>query len=234
MQINARTREQLGKKAKNVRKERKIPAVVFGPEMDSIPLAVDYKVFVDTYRKAGETTLLDLVIDESKDSVKVLVKDIQLDPVTSEAIHIGFFKVNLKEKTQVDIPVVLLGEESIPLIKSGEGLLLSQLTEITVECLPSDIPHQFEVDVSSLIEIGDTITIADLKYDSSKVELVDRNPEDIIVALDYAVMEEVEEEAVVTEEELIAGVDATKEKDEEADGDVDAEEVPSEGEKPAK
>jgi ribosomal protein bL25 (Ctc-form) len=189
---------------------------------------------VDTYRKAGETTLLDLVIDEAKDSFKVLVKDIQLDPVTSEATHIGFFKVNLKEKTQVDVPVILLREESIPLIKSGEGLLLSQLTEITVECLPLDIPHQFEVDVSGLMEIGDTFTIAALKYDSSKIALVDHNPEDIIVALDYAVMEEVEEETVVTEEELIAGVDATKEKDEEADGDAGAEEAPSEGEKTAK
>ncbi len=178
--------------------------------MDSIPLSVDYRAFVKTYLEAGETSLLDLELDDGK-KMKVLIADVQHHPVSYKILHARFFKVNLKEKTEVDVPVVLTGEEDIPLVKSGEALLLTQLAEITVSALPSDLPHEFVVDVSGLSEIGDSIKISDLDYDREKVEIVGNNEEDVVVVLDYAQEEEVEAEEV-SEEDLISNVEATAEK----------------------
>ncbi len=179
--------------------------------MASIPLSVDYRSFVKTYLEAGETSLLDLELDDGK-KMKVLIADVQYHPVSYRVLHARFFKVNLKEKTEVDVPVVIKGEEDIPLVKSGDALLLTQLTEITVSALPSDLPHEFVIDVSGLSEIGDSIKISDLDYDREKVEIVGNNEEDVVVVLDYAQEEESEAEEEVSEEDLISNVEATAEK----------------------
>ncbi len=236
MQLNATKREQLGKKAKKVRQDRKIPAVIFGPDIDSIPVSLDYKDFVKVFREAGETTLVDVKVEGIKEPYKVLIKEFQLHPVSYEVLHVSLYKVNLKEKTTADIPVFVEGEEEINLVKSGEALVLTQLNEVTVSALPTDLPHKFVLDVSGLEEIGDSLTIADLDFDESKVEIVEHTPEDIVVVLDYATIEEEEEEEVLTEEELIEGLEATEEKAEEdleeGEGPAPAEEVPEEAVEP--
>ena len=210
MQLNAAKREARGKKAKSVRKERKIPAVIFGSDIDSISIAIDYREFLKAYKESGETTLIDIIAEGTKEPYRVLVKEVQVHPVDYAITHVSFHKVNLKEKTSADIPVVIENEENVALVKSGEALVLTQLNEITVEALPTDLPHEFVVDVSGFAEIGDVITVADLIYDHEKVEIVDHGLEDVVVILDYATIEEVEEEEVA-EEELIGGLEATKE-----------------------
>lgn len=228
MQLNATKREQLGKKAKKVRQERKIPAVIFGPDIDSIPISVDYRDFVKAYREAGETTLVDIKVEGVKEPYKVLIKELQLHPVSYEVLHASLYKVNLKEKTTADIPVSVEGDEQIELVKSGEALVLTQLNEVTVSALPTDLPHKFVLDVSDLEEIGDSKTIADLEFDPEKVEVVDKEPEDIVAVLDYATIEEEEEEEELTEEELIEGLEATEEREEEeGEGEEGAEAAPS-------
>ncbi|HOM77725.1 50S ribosomal protein L25 [Patescibacteria group bacterium] len=212
MQIIAQPRKELGKKTKKVRREKRIPAVVFGPDIDSIPLSVGYKEFVDTYIEAGETSLVDLAVEGEKEPFKVLISDVQLNPVNNSVLHTRFFKVNLKEKTEVDVPVVIEGEESIPLVKTKEALVLTQLSEITVSALPADLPKEFVVDVSGLVEIGDSIKVSDLQYDREKVEIVAQEEDAIVAILDYAQSEEAEEDEEVSEEELVAGVEATGEK----------------------
>ena len=210
MEIAAENRTQLGKKSKKLRLDRKLPAVVFSKGVESLPLTVDYNQFVKVFDEAGETTLVDL--KHSGISEKVLIKDLQLDPVTGNPIHVSFQKVNLKEKITADIPVEIVGEEKNELLKSGEGLVLQLLNEITVEALPTDLPHKFEVDVSKITEVGEGLKISDLEYDREKVELIDHEPDELVVKIDKATMEEeVEEVAPVTEAELVAGVEATDE-----------------------
>lgn len=216
MQLNARKRTALGKKAKKVRQNREIPAVIFGPDIDSVPIAFDYRKFLDAYREAGETTLVDVKVDE--EIYPTLVKEIQLHPVTFDILHASLYKVNLKEKTTASIPVVIEGEESIDLVKSGEALVLTQLSEVDVEALPTDLPHQFVVDVSGLEEIGDSITVAELEYDREKVEIVGHEEDAVVVSLDYATIEEEEEEEELTEEELIEGLEAIEEAEEGEEG----------------
>jgi len=211
MQLNAAKREARGKKAKGVRKERKIPAVIFGPDIDSVSITLGYREFLNMYRESGETTLVDISVEGTKEPYRVLVKEVQVNTVDYTIMHVGFHKVNLKEKTSADIPVVVENEENVALVKSGEALVLTQLNEITVEALPTDLPHEFVVDVSGFAEIGDVITVADLVYDHEKVEVVDHEPEDVVVTLDYATIEEEVEEEEMAEEELIGGLEATEE-----------------------
>jgi large subunit ribosomal protein L25 len=206
MELIAQKRESFGKKVEGLRNNRQLPAVMFGKGLESTPLTLDYVSFVKVYGDAGETSLVDLMIDGTRE--RVLVKDVQLDPITLNPIHVGFHKVNLKEKISAAIPVEVVGEEENELVKSGEALVLTLLNEITVEALPTDFPSEFTVDVSGLKEVGDGITIAQLEYDREKVEITDYDSDEIVVKLDYAQMQETEE---VTEEEALAQVEASEE-----------------------
>ncbi len=216
MELIAQKRQELGKSSNKLRANRQLPAVIFGKGMDSIPVTLDFNAFVKTYEAEGETNLIDILVD--KDSYKVLISDVQKHPVNSQPIHVNLHKVNLLERIKVEIPVELINEEQNELIKSGEALPLLLLDEVTVEALPTDLPDAFIVDVSALKNIGDGISISDLKYDKSKVEIVDNEPEDLVVKLDHATQEEVEEE--VSEEEALSKLEATSEKvDKETDED---------------
>jgi large subunit ribosomal protein L25 len=229
MEITAQKRKKLGKKAKKLKKERKIPAVVFGKGFESVPITVDLIQFRNVYREAGETTLVDLKFNGS--SEKVLIKDIQLHPITLDPIHIDFYKVDLKEKIRANVPIEISGEEKSPIIESGEGLLLTLLQEIEVEALPEDLPSAFRIDVSRLSEIDQGITAGELNYNKEKVEIIDVAQEELIVKIDYAEMEEEEEEEELSEEELVEGVKATEEKDEieeEEEGEKETEETEEE------
>ncbi|MBD3365869.1 50S ribosomal protein L25 [candidate division WWE3 bacterium] len=221
MQLIAEKREQFGKKAKRIRQDRKVPAVIFGPDIDSIPITIDNNEFVRIYREAGETTLVDIAVEGVKEPYKVLIKELQLNPVNYSVLHASFYKVNLKEKTTADIPVVIEGDQEIDLVKKGEALVLTQLNEITVSALPMNLPREFVLDVSGFEEIGDSLTVADLEFDEDKVEVVEHGTEDIVAVLDYATIEEEEEEEALTEEELIEGLEATEEREEGEEGAVE-------------
>lgn len=218
MQLIAEKRTKLGKKTKDLRKQRKLPAVIFGKGIESIPITVDLNDFIKVFKEAGETNLIELKYNGNID--KVLVKEAQPHPVTSDFLHVNFHKVDLKEKIQADIPVEVVGEEENELVKSKEALPLLIINEITVEALPADLPDSFEVNVTGLKEIGDGITISELGYDRKKVTIVGYEDEDLVVKLDYAVQPEEEEEAPSEEEmleqmEVAEGVEEVEEEGEE-------------------
>lgn len=207
MELIAQTRTSFGKKSKNLKYEQKIPAVIFGKGIASTAISIDLMKFSKLYKEAGKTSLVTLALDTGTE--KVLIKDVQFGPVSSKPIHVGFYKVNLKEKISANIPVHVIGEENNEAIKSGTGLVLMLLGEITVEALPTDLPHSFNVDVSNL-ELGQGVIISELSYDKNKVEIVGVKPEELIVKIGTAQMvEEVEE--VVDEASAIAGIEATEE-----------------------
>jgi len=217
MQIQAKKRETLGKKNKYLRRNGEIPAVVFGKAMESVNISMDYNTFEKTFKQAGETDLLDVVTEKEK--YKVLIKDVQYDPVTTRISHASFYKPDLTVKTEAQVPVQIIGEDKNELIKSGAALALQLLQEITVEALPEDIPHDFVIDVSGINEIGQGITISQLDYDKEKVSIPDMDPEEMVVRIDEIVIQEEEPEAApVSEEEAIAGLEATAEKPENEEG----------------
>lgn len=212
MELNANLRQLTGNHAKKLRSEFLIPAVVYGLGNPSINLELGYNEFVKVFREAGENTLINLNFDNK--SKKVLVKDIQKDPVSGKVIHASFLEVNLKVKIKAMIPVEVIGEEDSPVLKSGTGVLNLIKQEIEVEALPTNLPHSFVVDVSSLENIGDEIKVSSLNFDRTKVELVDITEEDLILNID-APQEETVEESALTEEERIAQLEASSEKPEE-------------------
>ena len=211
MEIIAEKREKTGKKVKSIRYSGRLPAVVFGPDMDSINITVGKTEFKRVLNDAGETSLIDLNLGSNNH--KVLVKDVQYDPISLDFMHIGFYKPNLTEDISADIPVEYVGEENIPLVKSKDALFLVVVDTIEVKALPTDLPKAFVVDVTKLVEVGDSITVADLVYDKEKIEIVGLEEDDLLAKLDYAEMEE--EEVEVTEEEAVAGIEATEETAEE-------------------
>lgn len=219
MELTAQTRTSFGKKSKNLKYEQKIPAVIFGKGIPSVAISIDLMKFSKIYNEAGETTLVTLNLDNGTE--KVLIKDVQFGPVSSKPIHVGFYKVNLKEKISANIPVHVIGEEKNEAIKSGNGLVLMLLSEIAVEALPTDLPHSFDVDVSNL-ELGQGVTINELSYDKNKVEVLGVVPEELVLKIGAAQMVEEVEEAV-DEASAIAGIEATEEVVKEEEGEAGTE-----------
>jgi len=213
MELTSTKREKTGKKVKEIRRNSEVPAVVFGNEIESTSISINLLDFQKLFKKAGETALIDLGVD--KKSYKVLVNDVQYDPITSKVIHVSFYKPNLKEKTEVEVPVEVIGETENGLLKSGAAILLLLHQEVRVSALPTDLPEKFVVDVSKLENVGDTVTIGQLEFDKEKVEIADLEEDEVVVRID-APQQETEEEAPETEADAIAKMEATAEtKDEE-------------------
>lgn len=212
MELIATTRIELGKKSRKVRKAGALPAVVFGKGIASLPITLGYNQFEKVYRSSGESTLVDLKLDGGE-MTKVLISEVSYHPVTDKLIHANLHKVNLKEKISASVPLKIVGESSK--VVGGEALLLTIIDEVTVNALPSDLPHDIQVDISNLTEIGQGIHIKDLPIDRSKVEIEGHDDEELVVKLDFAEMKEEIVEEQKTEEELVKGVEATEELTEE-------------------
>lgn len=208
MELKAQKRNIKEKKAQVLRHEGFLPAILYGHKIASQPLTLNAKDFSKVFRQAGESELVDLQIEEEK-PVKVLIKDIQRDPVSDVLIHTDLYQVELTEKVTTKVPIRFSGES--PAVKSGQALLLTLLTEVEVEALPLDLPAEINLDVSPLQNIGDHLAVKDLPLNREKVA-VHHKPEDIVVKLDYPEMKEEEVKEEVTPEQ----VEITKEKKEEA------------------
>lgn len=206
--MKAQERTVLGKKVKKLRKEGQVPGHVFGNIKNVEHVSVDGHDFIGVFKQAGETGLVDLKIGD--DRVRpVLIKEIDINPVNEKILHIGFYAVNLKEKVTVPVPIVLIGEgpESV---KMGETVVLQTLSEVSVEALPTDLIENIEVNIESLKEIGDAITIADLSYDRSTLTVL-AEPEEVVVKLDTAVTEEMKALLEEQQAEAAAAAEATEE-----------------------
>lgn len=227
LSLNADERIIVGKKVKSLREDGKLPGHVFGKGVDSESVSVSAKDFLKTFHLAGETGLIDLKIGSEKIR-PVLIRDVQYDPVTSKPIHIDFYQVNLSEKVKVSVPVVQIGEtpEAVHL---GEAIVLQTVNEVEVEALPTDLPEKLEVDITTLKEIDDAITVAQLLVDRQKITL-HADPEEIVVKLAPAVSAEtaklLEEEAA----EQAAQAAETEEGAAKAEGEEGVEAAPAEGE----
>jgi large subunit ribosomal protein L25 len=159
----------VGRKVKNLRKDGKLPASLYGKHIKSESLVVSEELFSKVYEKAGETGLIELHV--GKEIKPVLVHCVQIDPVSSALLHVEFYQVNLKEKVKAKVPVVQVGEA--PAITEKLGVLLTLMDEIEVEALPADLPEKIEVDVSVLVAVDQEIRVSDLKVPSEVTILSD-------------------------------------------------------------
>lgn len=196
--LAANKRQMSKHSARETRAQSRVPAVVYGHGFDPEPVSVDYSEFLRTYRRAGQASLIDLDIDGK--ASKVVIQDYDLDPVRDEFIHIDFFAVNLKEPITVHVPINFVGESAA--VKTLGGMFMKSHDTIDIRCLPTEIPHDIEVDISAMEEIGSNITIADLGLDA-KFEVMHYGTDEVLcsVAAPRMIEEEVEETGIIEGEE---------------------------------
>lgn len=194
--IQANKRKVTGKKVKVLRREGKLPAVIYGHATDPISIVLDTREASKTLAKASSSTLV--TIDLEGKEYPAIVREKQLDFIRNSLIHVDFLAVSMTEKITASVGIQFVGDS--PAAKDFGAVLVTGLTEIEVECLPADLPEDYVVDVSSLAEIGDGIYVKDLDT-SEKVEILS-NIEDMIVVSTAPKVEEIVEEV---EEELLEG-----------------------------
>jgi large subunit ribosomal protein L25 len=177
MQIKASARQPLGKRSRRLLREGKLPAIVYGHNTQATAITLDKLEFQKVFVKSGRTHLVDLAIDGRTD--KVLVREIQFHPRRLGPIHVDFYQVNLQEKIEVEVPVHLNGESAA--VKRGDADILQPLHSVRVECLPSDIPEAFDVDITPLEEIDMELRVSDLKVPQG-VTVLDE-PEQLVIKI---------------------------------------------------
>lgn len=169
--ITASSREGTGKgPARRLRVQGMIPAAVYGEGGEASAVAINAKELATILRSnSGQNTIFKLALPQGDgEPANVIIKDYQVDPVKGRLLHADLMRLSMTTLTRVNVSIETVGE---PVgVKSDGGILEVQLREVEVECLPGDIPHHLQVDVTNL-HIGDHVTAADLLYDREKVKL---------------------------------------------------------------
>src|SRR5947209_3400864 len=156
MQLKASKREPLGKRTRRLHREGKLAAVVYGHSAEATPLVLDRLEFQ-----------------------KVLVREIQTHPRRLGPIHVDFYQVSLEEKIRVEVPVHLTGESAA--VKRGDADILQPIHALEVECLPTDIPGEFEVDLTPLAEIDAELRVSEIDVPKGVTVLAD--PDELVVKI---------------------------------------------------
>lgn len=177
--ISAEKRAVVGRKNWQTRAAGVVPAVVYGPNIKSQSVAVDRKTLVSVFREAGESTLVDLTVNGGQ-PLKVLIQDLQYDPMTSEVIHADFRAVDLTKEITANIKLYFIGEA--PAVKELGGIMVHAVDEIEVRALPTALVSKIEVNVAKLKTFEDAIKIFDLVLPPGVVVVGDLNQTVAVVA----------------------------------------------------
>ena len=188
--LEIESREGAGRvKAKILRDKGFIPAVVYGEGKKSQSIKIAHRALLQLLHEHGlENVVINLNLkDDKKQKSRVcLIKEIQYDPVKGDIVHVDFNEISLTKVLKVNVPVVAKGEPAG--VKQDGGSLEHILWEVEVECLPTDIPKEIEVDVSQL-KIGDSIHIKDVTFPSTVKVL--NAPDAVVLSVAAPVKEEV-------------------------------------------
>ena len=174
-----------------LRKSGKIPAVFYGMGKKTTSISIPNIEFKKVWREAGESSTVKVEMEGNKDDINVLIHEVQVDPVTSEPIHVDFLVIDMKKKIRVKIPLVFEGVSNA--VKTGIGNLVKVLHEVEIEALPADLPQKLSVDISKLETLENTIVVSDIKLPAGVVAIT--NGTDIVVSV-VAQVEEKEEVVV--------------------------------------
>jgi large subunit ribosomal protein L25 len=218
--IKGEKRSHFGKNAsRKLRREGRIPAILYSGGEPGIPLALDKKdIFSILRSETGENTLFRTSFDsESRDT---MIKEVQIDPVSDEILHVDLIQIAMDKSVSVSVPVLITGEAVG--VKTEGGFVDVITREVEVECLPQSIPENIVVDISAL-HLHQSIKIEDLSPPPD-VEIVS-DPHAVIVLIEAPTKEEVVEVEEEEEVEVMA---------EEEEPEVIKKEKPEEGEKETK
>jgi len=226
--VNAVAREaSTSNEARRLRREGKLPAVVYGGDKDSIAVTLEPRQILKILKSdSGQNTVFQVKIGDEGAAETVMVFEYQVDPIRHHLTHADLVRISMDKAIEVSVHLVFTGEPKGVTIDGG--VLDQAMREVTVECLPTDIPESLEVDVSEL-EIGDSVRVVDIKVPRNVKILVDEDTtlasvvppvseEDLEVAVEEVPFgEEVEPELVGEGEEGEAEPEEKPEKEEAGD-----------------
>ncbi|MBO0470563.1 50S ribosomal protein L25/general stress protein Ctc [Enterococcus sp. DIV0242_7C1] len=172
-----------------LRHSGQVPAVVYGYEIESTPISVEEKELTKILRDNGVNAVITMTVGGKK--INTLMYKAQLDTFTGQMKHVEFLAVNMKEATEVEAEIVLVGESAG--VKSG-GVLAQNLYNVLVSATPDKLPERVEVDITDLA-IGDAITVADLPKNNDYDIITEAEEQIAAVVEAQAAEEEAPEEA---------------------------------------
>ena len=219
MELEAKLRKERGKgPSRRLRQEGSIPAILYGMGKENLPLEIRARELEGIISKGGESLVFDLKVfrDGGEEKRPVIIRETQYHPVRGDILHIDLYEISLRKKLSTKVPLLVKGEAAG--VKEG-GILEHRLRELEVECLPTEIPKNIPVDVSSL-GIGDSIHVRELMVKEGVKILTDG--ESVVLSVIPPTVEEVAEVEEVKEEVEV--------KEEEAKEEVKEEEAKKEGE----
>ncbi|MCK6462515.1 MAG: 50S ribosomal protein L25 [Candidatus Pacebacteria bacterium] len=199
LQLNAEPRAVFGKKVAKIRKEGKLPAVLYGAgKKESLPIFVNLGEFKKVWAEAEESAIIKLKgAAGSNISEDVMIYDVSMDTIKGEPLHVDFYVIDATKTMTAEVPIEFEGIAGA--VKEHGGVLVKVLHEIEVEALPKDLPHEIKIDLAKLAKIGDKIMAGDIALPSG-VKLITKA--DMIVILAKPHEEEKVEEQVRTIEDV--------------------------------
>ncbi len=204
-------RQVVGKENVDLRKQSIVPGVIYGPELkENINIQMDSNSIEKLYLTAGESSVVNLQIEGEDKPLEVVVKDVAYDPLTLKINHVDFYKIKAGQKIEAVINLKFVGESEA--VKNFGGTLVTTFNTLRVKCLPKDLVHEIEVDMSVLKDFETTIHVKDLNI--PKGMEVQENMDDAVASVS-AVKEEKAQPVVVAAEAVVPEV-AGKDKKEES------------------
>lgn len=194
--LNAKTRVVAEERAKNLRRDGLIPAVIYG-KGDNTLLKVENLALRRVLREAGTTNLIDITVEN--ETRTVVVKEVQAHVTRGDLIHVDFFEVDMAAKIIVDAELSVVGEAAP--VTEGLGTTALVLYSVQIESMPDDMISQIVVDMSQIEQPDDMIFVRDLPIPPGVEVLTD--PDAVVVRFEYTPIEE-EEEEVVDEDLMFA------------------------------
>ena len=220
IKLAATLREKVSSaKIEAARKKGQIPAIMYGHKSVPQMLWVDFLTFSKVYAVAGESSIINLAIGDKKQA-SVIVQDLAHDAMSNRISHIDFFEVSMNEELEAHIPLEFVNES--PAVRELGGVLVKTLEEVTVSCLPKDLPHSITIDLSTLKDFSTRVQVKALVLPSGVKVLNDELTTIVLVeaprteaqmaALDEKVEADVTKvEGVVKEADTtVPAADATK------------------------
>jgi large subunit ribosomal protein L25 len=192
VKLELQTREVLGQKVKQLRREGIIPVHVYGPDMEPRSLQCEHREVLRALARSGGTTPIMVTVQGERGEQLTFAREIQWHPVRGDILHVDFLAVRATQRVTAQVPINLVGES--PGAHQAGGSVIQQLRELTIEALPMEIPSEIEVNLEGLTDPDGAIRAGDLVLPPNIVMLTD--PEDVVVRIEVTrAVEEVEAEA---------------------------------------
>ena len=182
--LKATKRDVVGKQVKALRREGKLPAVIYGRHTDPINVNLDAHTAAVALAKLTASSLVTIDVDGTEHLA--LVREKQRDYIKNKLLHVDFLAVSLTEKLRTKVAVHFIGVSLA--VKDFNAVLVHNLEELEVECLPADLPERIDVDISAMLKPGEGIRVHDVLV-SDKVRLL-ADPDTMVVVATFAKVEE--------------------------------------------